>query len=154
MSRLAHTLLLTALATVFFTLSAHADNKQPAVGPDVKVEKVLLILTAESLQTQGMAMVLGNALSDQGAEVHVLLCDQAGDLALASYQGSPLKPKDLTPGQMLRRLITQGASVKVCALYLPNSQYTQSDLLDGVSVAAPAEMAAQMRDPEFRVYSF
>ncbi|MGH1451380.1 MAG: hypothetical protein ACRBBM_18400 [Pseudomonadaceae bacterium] len=154
MSRLIKKWLLVALTPLFISLSTHADDHQSSTGPEQPVGKVLFILSSASLQTQGMAMVLGNALSDQGADVHVLLCDQAADLALASYQGSPLKPKDLTPGQMLRRLMSQGASVKVCALYLPNSQYTQADLLEGVGVATPVEMAAQMRDPEFRIFSF
>jgi predicted peroxiredoxin len=129
-------------------MPVHADNHQKIV------DKVLVIVSDSSLQTQGMAMVLGNTMSDQGAEVNVLLCDSAGDLALSSYQGEALKPKDLTPGQMLRRLIKQGASVNVCALYLPNSRHTKDDLLDGVNVASPPDMAAQMLNPSFRVFSF
>lgn len=154
MPRLIRKYLLVALAPLFISLSAHADDHQSSAGPEQPVEKVLFILSSASLQTQGMAMVLGNALSDQGAEVHVLLCDQAGDLALANYQGRALKPRDLTPGQMLRRLVKQGGTVNVCALYLPNSQHTQADLMQGVGVATPPEMAAQMRDPQFRVFSF
>lgn len=154
MIRLNTVLLLAILAAAAFALPALAGNHQQTAESQAPGAKALVILSDSSLQTQGMAMVLGNTMSDQGAEVHVLLCDHAGDLALKSYQGVALKPKDLTPGQMLRRLIKEGATVKVCALYLPNSAHNQADLLEGVSVATPPEMAAQMLDSSFRIFSF
>lgn len=118
------------------------------------VEEVLVILSSESLQTQGMAMVLSNTMAQQGAKVNVLLCDKAGDLALRSYEAPALKPKDVTPGQMLRGLLKQGGVANVCALYLPNSDYSKSDLIDGVGVATPPEMAGQMLNPAMRTFTF
>ncbi|MDY0005282.1 MAG: hypothetical protein RBS22_00565 [Spongiibacteraceae bacterium] len=118
------------------------------------VEEVLVILTSESLQTQGMAMVLSNTMAQQGARVNVLLCDKAGDLALKRYTASTLKPKEVTPGQMLRGLLKQGGVANVCALYLPNSGYSEDDLIEGVGVAAPPEMGAQMLNPKIRVFTF
>lgn len=55
---------------------------------------------------------------------------------------------------MLRRLMKEGASVSVCALYLPDSEHTKDDLLENIRVATPPEMAAQMLDPTFRVFAF
>ena len=128
--------------------AAQADNHQKSV------EEVLVILSSDSLQTQGMAMVLSNTMAQQGAKVNVLLCDQAGDLALKSYEAEPLKPKNVTPGQMLRGLLKNGGSAKVCALYLPNSEYTQDDLIEGVGVAMPPEMAGQMLNSSMRTFTF
>lgn len=129
-------------------MPVHASNHQHSD------KEVMVILTASSLQTQGMAMVLSNAMSAQGAKVNVLLCDKAGDLALESDQSSALKPRDVTPGQMLRGLISEGARVNVCALYLPNSKYTKDDLIEGIGVASPPDMASQMLNPDFRVFTF
>ncbi len=123
-------------------------------GEQAKVHEVLVILTSASLQTQGMAMVLSNTMVEQGAKVHVLLCDKAGDMALKSYAAPTLKPKDVNPGQMLRRLLKRGGVVKVCALYLPNSDHGKDDLMEGVGVAMPPEMAAQMLDRKMRIFSF
>ncbi len=123
-------------------------------GDQGKVQEVLVILTSGSLQTQGMAMVLSNTMAEQGAKVNVLLCDKAGDLALKSYAAPTLKPKDVTPGQMLRGLLKQGGVAKVCALYLPNSDYSKDDLIEGVGVALPPEMAGQMLDSKMRTFSF
>lgn len=118
------------------------------------VEEVLVILASESSQTQGMAMVLSNTMAAKGARVNVLLCDKAGDLALKNYQAGSLKPRDVTPGQMLRGLLKQGGTANVCALYLPNSAHTTHDLIDGVGVASPADMGDQMLDPKIRTFSF
>ncbi|HEV8077404.1 MAG TPA: hypothetical protein VGP45_03375 [Marinobacter sp.] len=123
-------------------------------GDQQMIDEVLVILSSESLQTQGMAMVLSNTMAQKGAKVHVLLCDKAGDLALKTYDAPALKPKDVTPGQMLRRLLKQGGTANVCALYLPNSAYTKEDLLDGVGVAMPPEMAEQMLNSEMRTFTF
>ncbi|WP_271910899.1 hypothetical protein [Vreelandella alkaliphila] len=37
---------------------------------------------------------------------------------------------------------------------MPNTDYTQEDLLEGVGVAAPGPMAEMMRDPAIPVFSF
>lgn len=128
--------------------SAHAENHKSAV------EEVLVILSSDSLQTQGMAMVLSNTMAEKGARVNVLLCDKAGDMALKSYEAPALKPKDVTPGQMLRGLLKNGGEAKVCALYLPNSDYDKDDLIEGVGVAMPPEMADQMLNPKMRTFTF
>ncbi|SFM53469.1 hypothetical protein [Marinobacter pelagius] len=127
---------------------AQADNHKETV------DEVLVILSSDSLQTQGMAMVLSNTMAEKGAKVNVLLCDKAGDLALKSYEAEPLKPKNVTPGQMLRGLLKNGGSAKVCALYLPNSENTKDDLIEGVGVAMPPEMAGQMLNPAMRTFTF
>jgi len=138
---------LTALL-ICVPFAVHADNHQKTV------EEVLVILSSDSLQTQGMAMVLSNTMAQQGAKVNVLLCDKAGDLALKSYEAESLKPKNVTPGQMLRGLLKNGGSAKVCALYLPNSEYSKDDLIDGVGVAMPPEMAGQMLNAGMRTFTF
>jgi len=137
-----------AAAMVFAaSIGAHAADSQ-------KVDEVLVIVTSESLQTQGMAMVLSSTMAQQGAKVNILLCDTAGDLALQQYDAPALRPNNVTPGQMMRGLLQQGATANVCALYLPNSDYSKEDLIDGVGVATPPDMAAQMLDPGIRVFSF
>lgn len=118
------------------------------------IDEVLVILSSASLQTQGMAMALSNAMAKQGAKVNVLLCDAAGDLALKSYEAPALKPIDASPGHMLRGLLKQGGTASVCALYLPNSEYSKDDLIEGVSVATPPEKVGQMLSPTMRTFTF
>ena len=129
----------------------HACNDECAKYP----ERAVVILTSASLQTQGMAMVLSRAMQEQGAQLTILLCDQAGDLAIDGYQSAQaLAPKGMKPEGLLQQIIDAGAQVAVCALYLPNSAYKEEDLRAGVSVAQPAEMAKMMRDQHSKVFTF
>lgn len=135
-------------ATLLAPLAVQADNHQHSG------EKALIMLNSDSLMTQGMAMVLGGAMQGQGVQVDVLLCDVAADLALQDTTSELLKPNDVTPEQMMMRLQQNGASVSVCALYLPNSGNTQEDLREGVEVAAPPAMAEKMMEENTRVFTF
>lgn len=60
-------------------------------------QAVTVLLNAQSPMTQGMAMVLVNQMQEQGAQVDILLCDHAGELALKGAGGEALKPNKVTP---------------------------------------------------------
>ncbi|NDL71818.1 hypothetical protein [Vreelandella alkaliphila] len=124
-------------------------------------DKALVILTSGAVQTQSMAMILSSAMQQQGTDLHILLCDAAGDLAVEGYESEeavntpPSNPAgQVKPEGMLKMLMGEGASVDVCAIYLPNTDATEEDLLEGVGVAAPGPMAEMMRDPAIPVFSF
>lgn len=82
--------LLTAIALSGLTTMAMAET-----------QAVTVIVSDASNMTQGMAMVLANQMQAQGAQVDILLCDQAGALALKEAGGEALKPNDVTPAQLL-----------------------------------------------------
>lgn len=124
-------------------------------------DKALVILTSDSLETQSMAMILANAMQQQGSDLRVLLCDQAGDLAVEGYQSAepvntpPSNPAgQVTPEGILQMLMKNGAQVDVCAIYLPNRDYGEEVLRDGVGVAAPGPIAELMRDPTVSISTF
>ena len=56
--------------------------------------------------------------------------------------------------QMLSGLLKAGATVEVCALFLPNADRAPTDLTDGVTVAKPPEVAAYMLKPGVRAFGF
>lgn len=147
----------TALSVAAFTLPmlASADNHGESD------DSALVILTSDDVQTQSMAMILSNAMSEQGTDLHILLCDEAGDLAVDGYAseeavntppGHPME--QITPEGLLQMLMGKGVGVDVCAIYLPNTDYAEDDLLEGVGVATPGPMAEMMRDPAIPVFSF
>lgn len=116
-------------------------------------QDVLVYLTSGSTQTQGMALVLANQMVQQQAKVQVLLCDEAGDLALAEPVSSKLKPLDKSPAELLASLMQQGVKVEVCALYLPNKTGAVS-LKAGITAAKPPVIAAMLLNPEVKTLSF
>lgn len=149
--------LAAALAALGFSGSAMSDDH----GGEKQADQALVILTSGSLQTQGMAMILSNAMQQQGTRLHILLCDASGDLAVEGYESAeaintpPSNPAgQVKPEGILSMLQEKGASVDVCAIYLPNSEKGEEDLIEGVGVATPEDIAQMMRDPAIPVYSF
>ena len=132
------------LGLVFAASSAQAD-----------AQKVTVVLNSDSRMTQGIALVLTNQMLEQGADVKVLLCDAAGDLALKEApQAEPLKPNNVTPEQLLMGAMNQGAQVEVCALYLPNKGKQASDLKEGVSPAMPPAIASELLQENRKVFVY
>lgn len=145
----------SAIAATALILSPLAMAEEHANGDDAYAERALVILTSDSLQTQGMAMILANAMREQGTTPHILLCDAAGELAIDGYESeTELGPRGVKPEGLMQMMMGEGAGVDVCAIYLPNSEYGEDDLRDGVGVATPGAMAEMMRDPAIPVFSF
>ena len=103
---------------------------------------------------QGAGLVLAGQALEQNAEVRVLLCDAAANIALTGQDMPSLKPRNVTPQQMLQGLIKGGAKVEVCALYLPNTGKQASDLIPGVTPAKPADVAAYLLKPGVKTWAF
>lgn len=133
--------LLAALAAAAFAASAHADE-------------LFVSIHSGSAMAQGAGLVLAGQALEQKAAVRVLLCDAAGDIAVAGKELPTLKPRNVTPQQMLLGLIQAGAKVEVCALYLPNTGRQAAELLPGVTPAKPADVAAHLLKPGVRTLAF
>jgi sulfur relay (sulfurtransferase) complex TusBCD TusD component (DsrE family) len=103
---------------------------------------------------QGAGLVLAGQALEQNAEVRVLLCDAAANIALTGQDMPSLKPRNVTPQQMLQGLIKGGAKVEVCALYLPNTGKQASDLIPGVTPAKPADVAAYLLKAGVKTLAF
>lgn len=123
----------------------------PVVAQQTAAE-VMVTVTSADTQAQGFALVLATQAVQQKAKVRVLLCAAGGPLALKAREAEPLKPR--SPKEMLEGLIKAGAQVEVCALFLPNSTHTAADLMDGVAVAKPQEVAAHMLQAQVRLLAY
>jgi predicted peroxiredoxin len=119
-----------------------------------EAQPVTLVITEDDTMTQGMALVLANQMQEQGAQVSILLCDQAGDLAPKEAKGESLKPNNVTPAQLLDGALKKGATAAVCALYLPNSGHKPEDLKEGIGPAKPADMGRALLEPNRKVFTF
>lgn len=136
-----------AIAIMTVTGAAMAEDKPGLV----------TIVTAPEPQTQLMSMVLTMQSMQQGASAHILLCGPAGDLALKDAPASataPQAPRDMSPQGLMTKIIEAGATVEVCAIYLPNKGVGADALIDGVTAAEPPAMAARLLAPNTRIMSF
>ena len=146
MTRLKTLLAATALALPLAGTAAAEEGRN-----------LITVVTAAEPQTQLMAMVLTTQATAQGHSAHVLLCGPGGDLALRDAPESataPQPPRDASPQGMLAALIEAGATVEVCAIYLPGRGEGPEVLIDGVGVAQPPAMAGALMDPNATVWSF
>lgn len=120
----------------------------------VQAEELFVNIHSGNAMAQGAGLVLAGQALEQKATVRVLLCDAAGDIALTGKEMPTLKPRNVTPQQMLQGVIKAGAKVEVCALYLPNTGKQPSDLIAGVTPAKPAEVAAYLLKPGVNTLAF
>lgn len=135
------TLIALATATTLFAASAQA-------------QELFVNIHSSQAMAQGAGLVLAGQALQQKASVRVLLCDAAGDIALTGQAMPALKPRNVTPQQMLQGLIKGGAKVEVCALYLPNTGRQASALIEGVTAASPADVAAHLLKPGVSTLAF
>ncbi len=143
---------LTAAAALALTaLPAAADDHM------ARAERLVTVVTAENPQTQLMSMVLTMQAVAKGTRVHMLLCGPAGDIALddapeSATAGQP--PRDMSPQGLLTQIVAKGATVEVCAIYLPGKGLQPEALIDGVGVAQPPAMADALLESGAAVWSF
>lgn len=119
-----------------------------------QAEELFVNIHSGSAMAQGAGLVLAGQALEQKVAVRVLLCDAAADIALVGKQLPKLKPRDVTTQQMLQGVIKAGAKVEVCALYLPNTGHKPSDLIEGVTPAKPADVAAHLLKPGVNSLAF
>ncbi|MCW2313216.1 hypothetical protein [Rhodoferax antarcticus] len=131
------------LATALFTAAVSAQAGD-----------LFVSINSGSVMTQGAGLVIASTAVEQKANVRILLCDAGGDIALTGKEMPTLKPKNVTPQQLLQGLIKNGAKVEVCALYLPNTGHKATDLLTGVTAANPADIAAYLLKPAVQTLAF
>jgi predicted peroxiredoxin len=111
-------------------------------------------INSGNAQTQGVAMVLAGQAIAQKAAVRVLLCSEGGQLAVKDKESAILKPVNKSPKEMLQGLMKSGAKVEVCALFLPNSELKPTELIEGIGVAKPADVAAYLLQANVKTLSY
>ncbi|MEX0730141.1 MAG: hypothetical protein WED00_07035 [Aquisalimonadaceae bacterium] len=139
-------LLVSFLLAMSFTVAAEDEP-----------EAFLISINSDEGQIQGMAISLATTLARKDKEVRILLCGEAGELALEQNIPPSLRPRDISPKEMMLEAMTLGATVQVCELFLPNSgyrQYQESDLVSEIEQANAEEIADFMLRPNVRTFSY
>ncbi len=135
--------LLILSVTLLFGSLSHAEDPEHFV-----------VLTSADAETQMMTMVLATQSVNKNVTVSVLLCSSAGLLAIEGEESPAFAPANRSPKQLLSGLIERGVEVNVCGIFLPNRDYTEDDLLEGIGVASPPDIAEHMKKPNVRFFTF
>lgn len=114
-----------------------------------------VLVTAGEREAQMMALVLSvQTIKKHSKEVNMVLCSSAGDLALSSTKTEKIEPAGKSPTQLLNALLKMGASISVCPLYLPGVGKSESDLIEGVTIASPPLVAGRLLDNDYTNLSY
>jgi predicted peroxiredoxin len=138
--------MLSIAAALGFSLALPVHAQSPA--------ELFVGINSGVTQTQGVAMVLASQALAQKAAVRVLLCSEGGQLAVKDKDSAALKPMNKSPKELLQGLMKAGAKVEVCALFLPNADLKPTDLIEGIGVAKPADVAAYVLQPNVKTLSY
>lgn len=138
--------LLVLLSTLVVSTASIA-NENSAKGLNV-------IITSGDAQTQMMGMALSMATLKQKKEVIMTLCSKGGDLAVKDMESPILKPMNKSPKMMLQALMKQGAKVDLCPIYLPNAENAKVELLEGITIATPADGASKLLNKDYQNLSY
>ena len=115
-------------------------------------------MTLPNAQTQLMVMVLIMQAVKQCAAAHILLCGEAGDMALKDAPATvtdPQKPKGMSPQCLMNIIMAKTlTTVEICAIYLPNKCVDTKAFIDGITTADPVEMSGRLLVDEVRIMSF
>lgn len=118
---------------------------------------LLAIVTNPDPQSQFMAYTLIGSSGVSPEAIRILLCGPAGDAALRDTVDSSsarFGPNAATVQSQIETLVNRGATVEVCAIYLPSRGADASVLIEGVGVASPTEIGPLMVAPDVRVLTF
>jgi len=144
-----------ALCYIFVGFACLAAPLFATAADEHEDAELFIVLTSSNLETQMLAMVLATQSMNQNVPVRVLLCSEAGDLALQDTDSPVFQPADRSPKQLLQGLLNNGSTVEVCGIYLPNRTHlSANDLLEGINEAAPPEVARYMKQANVRYLSF
>lgn len=143
-----------SIATTLAAAATLAMATGASLAEDAKTN-IVTVISSSDIQTQGMALVLSLQSKAKGANVRILLCDKAGDMALKEGPAvEKLKGADATPAMLLKKAVGAGIPAEVCALYLPNKGVKADALMDGVAVAKPPVMAGYLVAENTRLLTF
>lgn len=132
------------LSLVILSSSAMAEEKK---GLNV-------VLTSGNTQTQMMAMVLSMMTVKAKKKVNITMCSEGGSLALKETKTPIFEPAKKSPTMILNTLLKKGVNVQVCPLYLPSINKDKSALIDGITIAKPPKIAAQLLDGDYTTLSY
>lgn len=145
---------MTALKTVPPTV---ARETGPTSSQTPVSLRLMAVVTTADPETQFMALTLLKTSGVDARQIRILLCGPGGDLALkvpdqASFP--TFGPAARTVRVLLAELEEDGATIEVCAIYLPARRLDRSALMDSIGVASPVNIGPILADPAVRVLTF
>lgn len=136
--------ILAALAFLFLTVAAQAaDPKQ-----------MVITISTDSINQAGFGLAAANAMQDAGIPSTLFLAADAVPFALKEGW-QPLFPvAGATPRELIRAFLNKGGKVMICGGFTQAYGVTKKNIVTGINIAMPADLAGALYAPGAQSLSF
>lgn len=115
-------------------------------------KNMVITITEGSIVKAGFGLAVANAMQDAGVHSTVFIAADAVNFAL--NQGSQPKFAGATPKELMTGLIRKGGNVKICEGFVKLGGIKKSDIIEGIEIAAPADLAGALYAPNTQALTF
>jgi predicted peroxiredoxin len=137
------------IGLVSFTLALSSLNASPAQNVP---KKIVVTITSSSINQSGFGLAVANAMQDAGVSSTVFVAGDAVKYAL----NNSVNPKfaGFTPKELIQTLIKKGGKVMICEGFVKLGGIKKIDMVQGVRVAIPGDLAGALYAPNSKAMTF
>ncbi|KFN38759.1 MAG: hypothetical protein JU82_10315 [Sulfuricurvum sp. MLSB] len=119
---------------------------------DESLKKMVITITEGSVVKAGFGLAVANALQDAGVQSTVFIAADAVNFAL--NKGTQPKFAGVTPKDLMAGLIRKGGKVKICEGFVKLGGIKKSDIVEGIEIATPGDLAGALYEPNTQSMTF
>lgn len=134
------------IAFALATCSLHANPSQ------IEPKKIVVTITSSSINQSGFGLAVANAMQDGGVNSTVFVAGDAVKYAL----NNSVNPKfaGFTPKELIQALVKKGGKVMICEGFVKLGNIKKTDIIQGVQIATPGDLAGALYAPNSKAMTF
>ncbi len=134
---------------IAFALAVSSLNANPN---QVSTKKIVVTITSSSINQSGFGLAVANAMQDAGISSTVFVAGDAVKYALNNNTNP--KFAGFTPKELIQALIKKGGKVMICEGFVKLGGIKKTDMVQGVQVATPGDLAGALYAPNSKAMTF
>lgn len=134
---------------IAFVLATSSLNASPS---QVEPKKIVVTITSSSINQSGFGLAVANAMQDAGVNSTVFVAGDAVKYAL----NNSVNPKfaGSTPKELIQALVKKGGKVMICEGFVKLGNIKKTDIVQGVQIATPGDLAGALYAPNSKAMTF
>ena len=130
---------------LFLSVSAYASEGY---------KNLFVTITTDNIKQSGMAAAVANAFQGAGVNTTVLVGANAANLVLKKGKQEAFGPTGKSIKDMFVALNKKGGKVMLCGMCAKYNEITPSDVVSGVKIVTPNDVAGALLAPSTQTLSF
>ena len=115
-------------------------------------KKIVITLHSHNISSAGFGLAVANAMQDAGVQSTVFVASDAVDYALTNTKQGKFGAS--MPKDMISSLIKKGGKVMICEGFVKMRGIKPSEMVKGVEVATPGDLAGALFAPNAQSMTF